>query len=131
MVYVFFNQNMMNFIQVKELGPILASITFWLKNIWITYEVVICYHSAITMYSSPIAHHSVLVKIWIIGSYPDQRLPQHDTLYPIGLKSARIEIPHIRSHYIDFSKTDFTVCENSFTIITFKLILLSKKAPNV
>ena len=39
--------------------------------------------------------------------YPDQRLPQHESLYPIGLKSARIEIPHIGSHYIDFSKTDF------------------------
>jgi hypothetical protein len=23
------------------------------------------------------------------------RLPQHESLYPIGLKSARIEIPHI------------------------------------
>ena len=29
----------------------------------------------------------------------------------------------VKFHYIDFSKTDFTVCENSFTIITFKLIL--------
>ena len=57
--------------------------------------------------------HSVLVK----GSYPDQRLPQHETLHPIGLKSARIEIPH---EY-----------ENSFTVITFKLILLCKKVPTV
>ena len=65
------------------------------------------------------------------GSYPDQRLPQHESLYPIGLKSARIEIPHIGSHYIDFSKTDFYSYKNSFTIITFKLILLGKKVPNV
>ena len=36
--------------------------------------------------------------------YPDQRLPQHESL---GLKSARIEIPHGGSHYIDFSKTYF------------------------
>ena len=27
--------------------------------------------------------------------------------HPIDLKSERIEIPHIGSHYIDFSKTDF------------------------
>ena len=46
---------------------------------------------------------------------------------PIGLKSARIEIPHIGSHYIDFSKTDFYYYKNSFTVITFKLILLSKE----
>ena len=38
--------------------------------------------------------------------YPDQRLPQHESLYPIGLKSAWIEIPHIGSQYIDFSKTN-------------------------
>ena len=35
------------------------------------------------------------------------RLPQHESLYPIGLKSVRIEIPNGGSHYIDFSKTDF------------------------
>ena len=41
----------------------------------------------------------------------------------IGLISARIEIPHIGSHYIDFSKTDFYYkYKNSFTVITFKLI---------
>ena len=51
--------------------------------------------------------HSVLEQIWIKCSYLDQRLPQHESLYPIGLKSARIEIPHIGSNYIDFSKTDF------------------------
>ena len=27
--------------------------------------------------------------------YPDQRLPQHESLQPIGLKSARIEMPHL------------------------------------
>ena len=41
------------------------------------------------------------------GSYPEQRLPQHERLYPIGLKSSRIEIPHFGTHYIDFSETDF------------------------
>ena len=51
--------------------------------------------------------HSVLEHIWIKSPYPDPRLLQHESLYPIGLKSARIEIPHIGSHYIDFSKTDF------------------------
>ena len=51
--------------------------------------------------------HSVLEQIYIKGSYPDQRLSQHERLYPIGLKSARIEISHIESHYINFSKTDF------------------------
>jgi hypothetical protein len=40
------------------------------------------------------------------GLYLDQRLPQHESLYPIGLKSAKIEIPHIGFNYIDFSKTD-------------------------
>ena len=47
------------------------------------------------------------------------------------LKSARIEIPHGGSHYIDFSNTDFYKYKNSFTIITFKLILPSKKVPTV
>ena len=54
-----------------------------------------------------IVEHSVLEQIWIKRSYLDQRLPEHESLYPIGLKSARIEIPQIGSHYIDFSKTDF------------------------
>ena len=51
--------------------------------------------------------HSVLEQIWIKGSYIDQRLLQHESLYPIGLKSARIKVPYIGSNYIDFSKTDF------------------------
>ena len=51
--------------------------------------------------------HSVLEQIQIKGSYLDQRLSQHESLYPIGLKPARIEIPHGGSHYIEFSKTDF------------------------
>ena len=46
--------------------------------------------------------HSVLEQIWIKDSYLDQRLLQHESLYPIGLKSARIKIPHIGSHYIFF-----------------------------
>jgi hypothetical protein len=50
--------------------------------------------------------------------------------YPVGLKSARIKIPHGGFHYIDFSKTDFYQYKNSFTVITFKLVLLGKKAPN-
>ena len=37
----------------------------------------------------------------------------------------------IGSHYIDFSKTDFYYYKNSLTVITFKLILLSKKVANV
>ena len=51
--------------------------------------------------------HSVLEQIWIKDPYLllDQRLPQHESLHPIGLKSSRIEIPHIGFHYIDFSKT--------------------------
>ena len=75
--------------------------------------------------------HSVLEQIQTKSSYPDQRLPQQESLYPISLKSARIEIPHIGTHYIDFSKTDFYYYKNSFTAITFKLILRSKKVPNV
>ena len=51
--------------------------------------------------------HSVLEQIWIKGPILDQWLPQHESLYPIGLKSAKIENPHIGSHYIDFLKTDF------------------------
>ena len=30
--------------------------------------------------------HSVLEQIQIKGSYPEQRLPQHESLYPIGYK---------------------------------------------
>ena len=49
----------------------------------------------------------------------------------IDLKSAKIEIPHIGFNYIDFSKSDSYKYKNSFTAITFKLILLSKKVSNV
>ena len=52
-------------------------------------------------------YHSVLEQIQIKDPYLDQRLPQDESLYPIGLKSARIEIPHGGFHYKDFSKTDF------------------------
>ena len=38
---------------------------------------------------------------------PRPETKDYYSLYPVGLKSARIEIPHIGSHYIDFSKTDF------------------------
>ena len=55
--------------------------------------------------TSVVAFHSVQVQIWIKGSYLDQRLSQHESFYPIGPKSARIEIP-LRSYHIDFSKTD-------------------------
>ena len=55
-----------------------------------------------------VQQHSVLEKIWIKGSYLDQRLSQHENLYPIGLKSATIEMPHGGSHNIDFPKTYFT-----------------------
>ena len=58
-------------------------------------------------YFKNICTHSVLGQIWIKDSYLHQRLPQHEILYPIGLKSARIDIPHVETHYIDFSKTDF------------------------
>ena len=34
-------------------------------------------------------------QIWIKGPYLDQRLPQNESLYFIGLISARIKIPHI------------------------------------
>ena len=47
---------------------------------------------------------SALEQIQIKGPYLDQRLPQYENLYPVGLKSARIETTQI---------------------------LLSKKVPNV
>ena len=53
------------------------------KN-WINFVVIIQ-----TRFNS----YSVLEQIWIKGSYPDQRLSQHESLYPIGLKSAGIETP--------------------------------------
>ena len=37
--------------------------------------------------------HSVLEQITIKGSYLDQRPSEQESLYPIGLKSARIEMP--------------------------------------
>ena len=40
-------------------------------------------------------------------SLPRPKTPQHESLYHLGLKLAKIEIPHGESHYIDFSKTDF------------------------
>ena len=70
--------------------------------------------------------HSVLEQIQTKSSYPDQRLPQQESLYPIGLKSAGIEIPHGGSQKIDLYKY-----KNSFTVITFKLILLSNKVPTL
>ena len=41
------------------------------------------------------ALHSVLEQICIKGTYLYQRVPPHESLYPIGLLSARIEILHI------------------------------------
>ena len=71
--------------------------------------------------------HSVLSwQIWVKGSYLDQKVPQHESLYPKGLKPARIETPNIGFHYKDFSKTDFYKYKNSFTVIPFKLILLTR-----
>ena len=74
---------------------------FVLKYIFMKVQSLICARESSWNF------YSVLEQIWIEGSYLDQRLPQHESLYHIGLKSARIEIPYIGSHYIDFSKTDF------------------------
>ena len=49
--------------------------------------------------------HSEILKTK--SPYPDQRLPQHESLHHIALKAGSIEITYIGSHYIDFSKTDF------------------------
>ena len=43
--------------------------------------------------------HSVLEHIQIKGSYPDQILTQHESLYPIGLLSARIKIRQIGNFF--------------------------------
>ena len=55
--------------------------------------------------------HSVPEQIQIKGPYLDQQLPQHESFYPIGLKSARIEIPHGGSHYIDYEKNWFLLLQ--------------------
>ena len=39
--------------------------------------------------------------------YLDQRLPQHESLYPIGLKSARIEIPRSGNFLLSKMKNQF------------------------
>ena len=44
-------------------------------------------------FSQEEATHSVLEQIQIKDPYLDQRLPLHESLYPIGLISARIENP--------------------------------------
>ena len=52
--------------------------------------------------------HSVLEQIWIKGFYLDQSLSQHESLYPIGLKPARIEMDAVKggpkggSKYVNF-----------------------------
>ena len=51
-------------------------------------------YNTITYYYLYIHTHSVLEEIQIKGPYLDQRLPQHESLYPIGLISARIKILH-------------------------------------
>ena len=38
---------------------------------------------------------------------PRPKTPSHESLYPIGLKSPRIEITHIGFHHIDFSNMIF------------------------
>ena len=58
-----------------------------------------------------ISLYSVLEQLLIKGSNLYQRLQQHESKYPIGLKSARIEIPHIGFHYIDFSKNRFLLIQ--------------------
>ena len=59
--------------------------------------------------------YSVLEQISIKSPYPDQRLPQHESLYHIGLISARIEIPHMM--------VTFLLRKMSLNVITVKLIL--------
>ena len=54
-----------------------------------------------------VTYVSTYLLMYLPSFYLDQRLPQHENLYPIGLKSTRIEIPNGGSHLIDFSKTDF------------------------
>lgn len=57
---------------------------------------------------------------------------QNESLNSIGIRSARIEIPHILFHYIDFSKkTQLLLIQRRFTSSIFKLDLLIKKAPNL
>ena len=42
---------------------------------------------------------------------PKTTVPQHESLYPIELKSARTELLHIGFHYINFSKTAETALQ--------------------
>ena len=73
-----------------------------------------------------LSYYSVLEQTQIKSPYPDQRLPQHENLCPIGLKLARIEIPYVGFHYIKFSKTVFFSYKNSFTLSTFMVFRLGK-----
>ena len=74
-------------------------IRFWQKTtVYFIYKTSGGFLSFSTYLLDPqtsLTKHSVLEQIWIKGSYLDQRLPQHESLYPIGLILARIKIPHV------------------------------------
>ena len=50
------------------------------------------------------------------GSYLDQILPQHESLYPIGLKSARIEILHSGNFFTKWIKFECNYCKAVFAL---------------
>ena len=51
------------------------------------------------------------------GFYLDQILPQHESLYPIGLKSARIEIPHGGTFFTEWNEFEYNYCKAVFVLV--------------
>ena len=61
------------------------------------------------------ALHSVLEQICIKGTYLYQRVPPHESLYPIGLLSARIEILHIGTFFLS-NEFECNYCKAAFVL---------------
>ena len=53
----------------------------------------------------------------IKSPYPDRRLPQHESLYPIGLISARIKILHIWNFFTKLNEFECNYCKAVFVLV--------------
>ena len=58
--------------------------------------------------------------------YPDQTIPQHESLYPIGLESARIKIPHRGKRFFKKDEFECNYCKAVFVVvkISFRKIIV-------
>ena len=98
------------FLKICHPNKILNPVSKAVKSTFCSFKIIHWEHTSKQ-------HHSVLKKSWIDDPYLEQKLPQHESLYPIH----RSKLSKNCNQKLIFTNT------YSFTVITFKLILLSKK----